>query len=399
MSVWHILAGEYPPEFGGVGAYTAGVAQALVENGQDVHVWARGREPEPELESEAEAIAPPWVHRVGGGWSRTDLKRLDARLDAFSSPRRILVQYTPNAWGHKGMNLGFCHWLARRARRGDDVRIVFHELWYFPIPGDRLARRALKVVQRLMAQWLLQACREAYVTIPHWGELLGALPAGRGRRFIWLPVPSNIPIDHDPVGVAAIRARFAPAGSPVIGHFGTYSGKIGAMLAAALPEVMRACPEAVVVVIGQNSDGFRDALIAAHPDLAPRLRATGRLDDAEVSRHLQACDLLVQPYPDGVTARRTTVMAGLEHGLPVVTTIGAMTEPVWRDCGGVALVPENNLAAMASAVSRLLAQPQIRAELATAAVATYQRHFHVQRLVESLISSTSFASTSQACSS
>src|SRR4051794_8618834 len=107
---WHILTGEYPPQSGGVGAYSALLAAGLAATGADVHVWTSPGDGTPE----AEGVT---VHRVGGRWSPADLKHVGDGLDAFASPRRLIVQYTPNAWGFKGLNFGFCRWLVGRRRR------------------------------------------------------------------------------------------------------------------------------------------------------------------------------------------------------------------------------------------------------------------------------------------
>jgi hypothetical protein len=39
-STFHLLTGEYPPQQGGVGDYTAALAAALARRGCEVHVWA-----------------------------------------------------------------------------------------------------------------------------------------------------------------------------------------------------------------------------------------------------------------------------------------------------------------------------------------------------------------------
>jgi glycosyltransferase involved in cell wall biosynthesis len=60
--------------------------------------------------------------------------------------------------------------------------------------------------------------------------------------------------------------------------------------------------------------------------LGARVQETGFLDPPEVSAHLLACDLCVLPYRDGASFRRGTLMAALEHGLPLVTTRPAEAE-------------------------------------------------------------------------
>ena len=114
------------------------LAAALAAAGAEVHVWA------PAAAGPAAADAGVTVHGIAGRWSPADLARLGAALDAFPAPRRLLVQYVPNAWGYKGLNLGFGRWLvgaapAGRRRPGDVPRGPL--LHAPPRPADPLAPR------------------------------------------------------------------------------------------------------------------------------------------------------------------------------------------------------------------------------------------------------------------
>ena len=53
--------------------------------------------------------------------------------------------------------------------------------------------------------------------------------------------------------------------------------------------------------------------------LAERVQWTGYTSPAEVSAHLLAVDAVVMPYRDGASFRRTTLIAALRHGCPVIT--------------------------------------------------------------------------------
>ena len=64
---------------------------------------------------------------------------------------------------------------------------------------------------------------------------------------------------------------------------------------------------------------------------------------------------MLQPYPDGVSSRRTTVTSLLAHGCAVVTTRGPLTEGLWQESGAVDVVAPTP-AELAQAVMPLLAR-------------------------------------------
>ena len=120
MLTWHIITGEYPPVIGGVSDYSQVVAEGLAATGDDVHVWC------PPLPGSA-APNGVTVHPMLGHISRRDLRAVDLLLDRFPPPRRLLLQWVPQGFGYRSLNVGFCLWLRRRARRGDHVEIMVHE--------------------------------------------------------------------------------------------------------------------------------------------------------------------------------------------------------------------------------------------------------------------------------
>ena len=84
--------------------------------------------------------------------------------------------------------------------------------------------------------------------------------------------------------------------------------------------------------------------------------------------------MVIQPYPDGISGRRTTAISALEHGIPVVTTLGELSEAYWAAEGGVATVGVGEPARAAEAVERLL-QPPVNAAARAAAFRLYQSRF------------------------
>jgi len=154
-----------------------------------------------------------------------------------------------------------------------------------------------------------------------------------------LPIPSSIPNGASPDDVAQNRARISPAGTPVVGHLGTYGDHVAAELFALLPAIAAQAPIARFAFMGSGSREFLERLRDRHPQIASRAWASGRLAASDLSAVLGSCDLLIQPYPDGITTRRTSAMAGLRNGVATVSTSGTLTESIWKDTGAVALAP------------------------------------------------------------
>ncbi len=372
MREWHIITCEYPPQVGGVSDYTALLSQALRDEGQPIHVWAPG--------SEKTSSAESRVHRVLGNFDSASLARADELLDQYPSPRTLLVQWVPHGYGRRSMNIGFCRWLAKRVRHhGDLLQLMVHE----PFLAFRGIRQSAAAgVHRWMVWTLLHAAERVWLSIPAWESKL-RMYAPSNLRMDWLPIPSSIPRTVTPESARAVREK---VGNPslLLGHLGTYSPVIREMLEPAVIELLRSHPELSFVMLGSGGSEVRSALLTKSPDLSRRLLATGFLSSGELSAHLSACDLLIQPYPDGASSRRSSLMAGISHGVPVVTTSGHLSELLWSESGAVAIAPAGDRSAFVNAAQRLIKSPEERARLSAAGSRLYQQKFDWPLVVAAL---------------
>jgi glycosyltransferase involved in cell wall biosynthesis len=363
---WAILTGEYPPQFGGVGDYTRQVAAGLAAAGDAVTVYA------PRCDGETPADDGVAVRRLSDHFGPRGLLALDAAL--ARRPDRVLVQYVPHAYGWKAMNLPFAAWVAGRAGRAAPVWVMFHEV---ALPfGRRPAHAALAAAHAVMARLVAGAADRVFVSVPGWAPLLRRF-APRAKPAEWLPVPSNVP--------AAAGCVPRAAGGFVIGHFGTYGPAVAPLLEPALARLLAGPTPRSAVLVGRGAGGFRAGLLDRHPALAGRLTAVGELPAADVARHLRSCDVLLQPYIDGISSRRGTAMAGLANGVPVVSNLGAGSEPLWAAAGCVGLAPTPDPVAVAAAAEAVLALPaDRRAEMGRAGADLYRARFSLENTVRAL---------------
>ncbi len=344
----HILTGEYPPNPGGVADYTAIIAKDLTASGCEVHIWCPG---EPATQN-AEGVI---VHRLHGGFQPASLLALSRQLSRFTGPCHLLVQYVPHAFGMKSMNVPFCVWLWwRRVRHGDRIRVMFHEVCA-PFVRWPIAWSLSAFVHRAMAFLLVRAASQIDISTPIWLRVLRGCGLGR-RTATVVPIPSTIPYVDDPVAVEAVRTAILKddVEAKIVGHFGTYGAPITELLIPILAGLLDAEPNVRALLIGGGGEAFRQQLAARYPQFDSRITATGRLSAVEISIRLQACDAMVQPYPDGASGRRTSLTAGIANGITTVTTMGPATERFWRESGLVALVRVGDTAAFIDATRKAM---------------------------------------------
>ena len=341
--------------------FTRVVATALAAGGHDVHVWS----PEP-----ADAIASVTVHPLRGGYAIGRLGHLGRQLDACKGPRRLFVQWVPHGYGYKSLNVAFCFWVWRRARKGDVVDLMVHEP-FLPFAAGRLRQSIGAALHRLMLMVLQQSADRILVSTPAFLPVIR--PFGpRLPTAVWLPIPSPIPRGRPDI---ADRRRALAGAQPTIGYFGTANALVRGGLENVIEGIAARRPDVRFVLIGRGTEELARTLSARTHALADAIVAKGPLPATDLAAVIQCCDLFVQPYPDGVSARRTTLMALLDHGRAIVASRGIRTEDFWHDA--VVLTPHDDSAAMVDAAVALLDAPGRRAALSEAASRLYADRFHV----------------------
>src|SRR6185369_15724738 len=131
--------------------------------------------------------------------------------------------------------------------------------------------------------------------------------------------------------------------------FGTYGDHVAGELARIVAPLLERLPQARVLLAGRGAATFASRL---GDGTRLRLDVLSEQDGLSVAAALRACDVLVQPFPDGVTTRRTSMMAALSSARPVVTTNGDLTEPVWNGTA-VVMAPAGQPARFVDEVERL----------------------------------------------
>jgi L-malate glycosyltransferase len=149
----------------------------------------------------------------------------------------------------------------------------------------------------------------------------------------------------------------------------------------AFATVRRRLPDARLLIVGDGPERAWMTQRAARPDLDGAVVLLGYRDD--VRAVIAAADVYVNSsISEGISI---TILEAMAAGLPVVATaVGGTPEVLTGDAGGV-LVPSRDPGRLASALLELLADPDRRAAMGTAARRRLETAFTIDRMVDEYV--------------
>jgi glycosyltransferase involved in cell wall biosynthesis len=385
---WCVVTCEYPPLDGGVSDHTRQLVAALVASGDVVDVWCP---PVPTPDDAEPAVAPEipgvTVHVLASRFGLRAIASLRRTLRAPPPDTRVLVQWVPTAFGWRMMNLPFALLLLRLP--GRRLELYVHEVGWDV--GRETTRRAFAgTVHRVMTWCAARSARRVYVAIPAWAKrlsLLGARALPKDEEPVWVPVPSNVPYEANEAYVAELRRsllRNAKQQRVLVGHFGTFGRFHLALLPHVVTRILDEAHDRTFVLVGRGGAALRDYIVSERPELASRIVATGSLAPDDVAAHLAACDVLVQPYEDGASTRRSSLMAGVALGRPTIANRGRHTEELWSAERAIHLTDSHAPHALAGGVTKLLADPVLRERIADNGRRLHAERFAIAHTVAAL---------------
>jgi glycosyltransferase involved in cell wall biosynthesis len=288
-----------------------------------------------------------------------------ARLQV-EDPRWILLQYNPFAYGHWGIAPRLIQEaFAFRRRTGVLLAVSVHEAWVDTDDHGRARWRSALMGAYQQAQ-LASLMRVADVV------MAATQPLARkvGHDAIHVPVGSNI----TPATVTRedARDRLGLGDELVVSLFGgDRPDRALEYATAAIELVAKARGPGAVKVLNLG-------LGAPQLDISREIAVDtpGHLEADELSVRLRASDVLLLPFFDGLSTRRTTLMAGLAHGLPIVGLYGPGTDDILTGCPeALTLTPVGDVNAYAHATLQLANNPDRLRASGESGHQLYEKHF------------------------
>ncbi len=365
MTTVTFLCGEYPPMQGGIADYTARLAAHLRPLNVAARVLISRKYP---VDAPSAPDGTP-VHAALSGWGRRSWGEIRRWL-AQNPTDALHIQYQAAAFDLEGW-VNWLPWFLRRFPRRPKIITTFHDLripYLFPKAGAWRWRAVLALAKFSDAVICTNAGDAATLRRFPWGARVSEIPLG-----------NNVPVAPPPdFNRAAWRRKLGLTDeSLALAYFGFLNeSKGGEDLIAVLEALVRQGQDARLLMIGGDV-GDSDPANAAYArrvretiaarGLAARIIPTGYVPLPEVSAHLLAADVAVLPYRDGVSFRRTTLLAVLAHGLPVVSTVPAVDLPQIVDGANMLLTAAGDVRGLTAAVGRVAENADLRLRLQSGA--------------------------------
>jgi len=292
---------------------------------------------------------------------------VDYVADGMAAARRrpvpawVLLQYNPFSYGRWGISAALLRDVAAvRRRRNTTIAVCVHEPWTHVHDWRSVLMAG---AQRAQLQVLLGLADVVLGVTEHLARRLG-------RRAVHVPVGSNVtPVD---LSRREARSQAGVTGELVVALFGT----------AHPSRALDHAEAAIAVLAGRRGARAVRVLNLGHG--APALKVPpgvavdmpGRIEARELSLRLRASDIVLLPFVNGVSTRRTTLMAALAHALPVASVHGSDTDSVLvAHPEAISLTPAGEPAAYAQAVAELVDDRDRLRAVGLAGRRLYEAHF------------------------
>ncbi|MBD2391660.1 glycosyltransferase family 4 protein [Aphanizomenon flos-aquae FACHB-1416] len=278
-------------------------------------------------------------------WSLESCQKTINRLEA-ENVRTVILQYAPGLYLKKGYDRNFIIFWQECAKRFKTL-LIAHETyyWFIKYPGTW--------VNGIIQQYVLRSI----VNTSHHIFCGSELYLKHIKRFSnshdkihYLPIPNNIPPQYfSDEQKQALRH-----------HLGIPPQQIVLILFGCLASIRQNWVENLDVYLRKLGYSITWLLLGEAKSVKihfcnPVIRP-GYLSAQGLSYHLQISDLLLMPHEFGVSAKRTSLMSALEHGLPVVGTDARLTDSFLRQLSSIFLSPDGNYQAFQEQLLNVLQQ-------------------------------------------
>lgn len=296
----------------------------------------------------------PWDQH---GWSAS-LAALRLQAQAWRETW-ILLQYTALAWSARGFPRRFLQVMRVLRKAGARTAVVYHDAQ--PFSGTRFIDRLRREIQIRIMRAALASADHAVFTVAS-DRMSWHVTGTRNSSFI--PVGANLPFAFAPQQHQEIHSPPAIAVYSITG--GTAGERETRLINGAVSRASQKLGPLRLLVFGRHAEIRETALREGLRDRPIALEICGVIDDRELLQRFAASDLLL--FVRGtISSRRSSAIAGIVCGMPVIAFEGKETASPITEAGVILIAAEQGeselQAELGEAIVRVLTDQEFRVQL------------------------------------
>jgi glycosyltransferase involved in cell wall biosynthesis len=351
------ITAKTSPHVCGVGDYTVNLAthlKAYYDLGLDLIVEKSC------LPSTTPIVVLPTVE----DWTPESFQTLFTQLQQ-AKVKTVILQYTCWMYSPQGFSLALLPFWQQCSQHFQTI-LVAHETYYWSLkyPGTWLKG----IIQQYVLQQLVRSSDRICCSSEPYIQQLHRY-THQNNQIHHLPIPSNVPLKlFSTTERMELRKSLGitPEQRQVLTLFGCHASIQQSWLAQLDQRLQELDKPVAWLLLG---DAKKIDLPLYNPVIRP-----GFLDAVSLSHHLQISDLMLLPHEFGISAKRTSLMAALEHGIPVIGTAGQLTDSFFHEIASVRLVSDRDYPAFEAEVLKFLDQPSPLSDLVISGQDYYAKH-------------------------
>ena len=222
----------------------------------------------------------------------------------------ILIEYVPFLYARHGLSRFPARLVANARSLGIRTTLFVHEPW---VPPTRLPWLVLSPLQKRQLLRLARMCDAVVTPVPTWQRALR--------------VPVSIVYSGSNLGRPGDRALDGSKSScPVV--FSPFAAGLSWSWISTATAKLRTTPP--LTVLGASANQFREHPVTGQW-YSPEWDYRGWLPPEEILGALARARLVLAPFVDGVTGRRTSILAALSVGARIVSSTGHLYDDSFGD--------------------------------------------------------------------
>lgn len=372
-----IICPEYSKLHGGVAGYVRRLASELSKD-MKVDIITSPAKESPHKRINENLL----VYCTTGQWNILDFIKI-LNLIKEKNYEFINLQYAPHMYGWNGVNFSLFLFYLWCFFKKVYIVTYCHEI-ALPLSLKYWRWIPFSIFNRVMYIFIVFFSKKVGLSVQRWKDISSKVFFWLKEEFLFIPVYSNLKaLNLSEKEKSGIRKNLNIAENEIVLFYmgGLHPSKLIYYVLDTVDYLSKRQHKLKLLCAGFETERLFAFTKYKYSYLKDKIILTGSIPEKDLAQLLSISDIYLCPYSDGISAHRTSAMAGLEAGLPVVTTYGKNTDAIFLD-NNRALALVKNKKQFLETTEKLAKDNALREQMGHKGQILYNENFDIGKIMD-----------------